>query len=237
MGSERIFHIDELGVVRIRKKKGVKRLSLRMHSSGEVRVTQPYYAPFRTGLQFAMSHASWVEKQRATQGTLKLYDALPIGKGHTLHIRPSDTLRTRVTETDILVYTTASAISDQTPEELRLTKKAIKRALHKQATHYMPQRVQELATKYGYSFTNIHVKSLKTRWGSCSNKQELTFNYYLMMLPDNCIDYVIMHELAHTKHMHHGDGFWSEVASTTPHYLAIKKELKKLQPNIHLFYE
>ena len=56
------------------------------------------------------------------------------------------------------------------------------------------------------------------------------------MLPWEIIDYIIMHELSHTKHMNHSTQFWDEVASTTPDYILLRKQLKALQPGVHAFY-
>ena len=70
------------------------------------------------------------------------------------------------------------------------------------------------------------VKNIKTRWGSCSSLNNINLNLHLMRLPDHLIDYVILHELAHTKEKNHGKSFWNLVDSLVMDLKEMKKELK-----------
>ena len=71
------------------------------------------------------------------------------------------------------------------------------------------------------------------RWGSCSSDQMITLSYFLMQLPWDLIDYVILHELAHTKHLNHGPGFWSELEALCPDARARRKSIKEFRPAIN----
>ncbi len=77
------------------------------------------------------------------------------------------------------------------------------------------------------SYNRLTVKEQKTRWGSCSSKGNLNFNWKLMMMPEAAIDYVVVHELAHRKHMNHSSSFWREVEKTLPDYRDRREWLKK----------
>lgn len=76
-------------------------------------------------------------------------------------------------------------------------------------------------------YSRITVKEQKTRWGSCSSKGNLNFNWKLMMMPEMIIDYVVIHELAHRKHMDHSPSFWKEVEKILPDYKERRGWLKK----------
>lgn len=238
MTRERVEIIEDIGTVRITKKRGVKRISMRLHSSGEIRVSQPVYMPYSVGIIFAKSHKEWLKKHISKQEPLKLYDGLPIGKQHILrHSRHANTkTRTRLVGDELVVYSSRPNLSELNTADIVIVKKAIKRCLILQANNILPNQLRHLATGYGYSYKSIYIKPLKTRWGSCSNTKEITFNCYVMMLPQDCIDYVMLHELAHTKHMHHGENFWNELARTSPNYKTIRKKMKQLQPSVHAFY-
>ncbi len=80
---------------------------------------------------------------------------------------------------------------------------------------------------YNFKFNNISVKNQRTRWGSCSSKGNLNFNYKILLLPENIADYVIVHELCHLKELNHSYKFWNLVAQTIPNYSNIRKELMK----------
>lgn len=79
---------------------------------------------------------------------------------------------------------------------------------------------------YKLKFNKITVKRQKTRWGSCSSKGNLNYNYKILFLPDYIADYIIAHELCHLQEFNHSRKFWRLVAQTVPDYLEIKKKLK-----------
>jgi len=236
MAASHIIELPTIGIVHVQKKRGVKRISMRLHASGEVRVSQPFYLPYSAGIYFAKSQTEWILKQRLKSVTLELYDGMPIGKLHTLQIRESEKLATRVSNNAIVVSASADSIRQKEYSYVVAVKKAIKRALIKEAAEQLPRRLEQLATHYGYSYKEAKTKPMKARWGSCSTTKVITLNCYLLMLPWEIIDYVILHELSHTKHMNHSATFWNEVASSTPDYKQQRTQLKKLQPKIHAFY-
>jgi predicted metal-dependent hydrolase len=86
---------------------------------------------------------------------------------------------------------------------------AIWRILLKEGRDYLPLRVRELALEHGLSFSGVKVRRMKSRWGSCTPKNGINLNSWLLMLPDHLSDYVILHELAHTRHRDHGPRFWA----------------------------
>lgn len=77
------------------------------------------------------------------------------------------------------------------------------------------------------TFHNITVKEQKTRWGSCSSKKNLNFNWKLLMMPESILEYVVVHELAHLKYMNHSQYFWKEVEKVLPDYKNRRKWLKE----------
>jgi predicted metal-dependent hydrolase len=91
------------------------------------------------------------------------------------------------------------------------------------------QKVVEWNKYYGFSYEKIGVKNQKTRWGSCSRKGNLNFNYKIVHLPKNLVDYLVVHELCHLKEFNHSRNFWSLVAQTVPNYKQLRAELKKYQ--------
>ena len=77
-----------------------------------------------------------------------------------------------------------------------------------------------------FKFNKINIKNQKTRWGSCSKKGNLNFNYKIALLPERMANYIIIHELCHLKEFNHSRKFWNLVAKLMPDYLDIKEELK-----------
>jgi hypothetical protein len=97
--------------------------------------------------------------------------------------------------------------------------------LFEQARAYIPGRVKILADRNNFNYNSVRVKKLKSRWGSCSSKGNLSFNYKLLYFKSKIIDYVIIHELCHLKEMNHSKRFWSLVESLFPDYKEWKMQL------------
>lgn len=91
----------------------------------------------------------------------------------------------------------------------------IEAAMKAEAKRFLPQRVKELASKNNFVYTVVKINKSKTRWGSCSVKKNINLSYYCMLLPEYLIDFIVLHELCHTKEMNHGAGFWSILNSVT----------------------
>jgi len=101
-------------------------------------------------------------------------------------------------------------------------KKLLKRLLKK----YLEVRVAEIAKKNDFTFKSISISSAKTNWGSCGGKNTLNFTYKLALCPYPVIDYIIVHELCHTKIKNHSANFWAEVKRIYPEYKHCEKWLK-----------
>lgn len=95
-----------------------------------------------------------------------------------------------------------------------------------QALALINKRIQYFNATCCYKFNKINIKNQKTRWGSCSKKGNLNFNYKIALLPERLADYIIFHELCHLKEFNHSQKFWNLVAKAMPDYLEIRKELK-----------
>jgi hypothetical protein len=89
------------------------------------------------------------------------------------------------------------------------------------------ERLEYFNAFYGFKIGKVSVKNQKSRWGSCSKKGNLNFNYKIAKLPAKVADYIIIHELCHLGEFNHSRAFWSLVASTMPDYLEIRRSLRK----------
>ena len=103
--------------------------------------------------------------------------------------------------------------------------------LRKEAKRILPDRTKQLAANYGFTYLEVKIQSSKTRWGSCSRAQSINLSLYLLLLPYHLIDYVILHELCHTKEMNHGANFWIWMDRVTNNK---SNELKAELKNYHM---
>lgn len=95
------------------------------------------------------------------------------------------------------------------------------------ALKIFPERVEYYARLMGVSYGRITIREQKTRWGSCSSKGNLNFNWKLVMMPMEILDYVVVHELAHRREMNHSKAFWKIVGQAMPDYQERRKRLKE----------
>lgn len=95
-----------------------------------------------------------------------------------------------------------------TTEMQERVKRGIIMALQHRAKEILPHRLEILAAKHGFKYSKIAVRNSHTRWGSCSNRGNINLSIFLMLLPDELIDYVLLHELCHTIELNHSPRFW-----------------------------
>lgn len=97
---------------------------------------------------------------------------------------------------------------------------------HKErARNLLTRRLEYWNTFYGFRYNRISVKRHTTKWGSCSSKKNINFNYKILFLPKALQNYIVVHELCHIKELNHSERFWNLVAQTQPNYLTLRKKL------------
>lgn len=101
-----------------------------------------------------------------------------------------------------------------------------------EAIEVIPGIVRKYAKLMGVTYGNITIRNQKTKWGSCSSKGNLNFNCYIMLFDQPEIEYLVVHELAHRKHMDHSEAFWAEVEKVIPDYKQRRQNIKDKEPEI-----
>jgi hypothetical protein len=126
---------------------------------------------------------------------------------------------------------TVPCAEDNSEEQTQM----IRSALISWYKHHAELKLNEKVNRYATSVcnganhpepTSVGIKSYKARWGSCSSKGKLDFNWKIVMAPNRMVDYVVVHELCHLKHHDHSPKFWKEVERILPDYLECKEWLK-----------
>lgn len=133
---------------------------------------------------------------------------------------------------DETVVIACPAHADFTTDRVQtLVKNAVMRAMRKKAEEYLPPLVQYWSSLFDLPYNKVTISKARSRWGSCSSKRDISLSFYLMLLPAHLMDYVILHELAHTREMNHGPKFWELLNQLTDDKaLALRKELRMHRP-------
>jgi len=103
-----------------------------------------------------------------------------------------------------------------------------------EATKKIPDRVRWYACRIGAEFRSVKITDARKRWGSCGKDNSLNFSWHLIMAPLSVLDYVVVHELAHTIEKNHSRSFWSKVATICPNYRSRMQWLKKNEHLLHI---
>lgn len=148
-------------------------------------------------------------------------------------------LSMRASSIDEFIHKKAEWVLDRLEYFRQFPKKTV---IHNKRKHFIEhkekaralvrERLQHFNRFYGLSWNSISIRNQRSRWGSCSRKRNLSFNYKLALLPKHLADYVIVHELCHIKEMNHSKSFWDLVAKTAPEHKVNRKELRRLSASL-----
>lgn len=228
--AQKIVFLEGVGEITLSKRKGTKNIRMSVGPTGKVRVGIPYWLPYSAGLQFADRRRDWITKHQPNFKLSQLANGSKIGKSYRLdYIYEPGRAKTATRIKDNSVRVVSGLNISNVSLQVHAVK-AAERALKKEAEALLPDRLIQLANRYGYSFKSVKVKRMTSRWGSCSSDKLITLNYYLMQLPWQLIDYVLVHELIHTKHLNHSQQFWSDFEIIVPNAKLTRKQLKDYRP-------
>ena len=112
-------------------------------------------------------------------------------------------------------------LEQEWPEPVELDKKAARKKL--------TERINAISERYGLPFNRLFIRNQRTRWGSCSSKKNINLNIELVRLPEELMEYVIMHELVHTRVPSHGKAFWTALSAYLPESRLLDARLREHQ--------
>lgn len=221
----------EFGTITVRRSALARNVSLKVDHKGTLVVSMPKRAPLYLAKQLVEQTRHRVRQtiQKAKSQLTILQHGDLIGKSHKLVIRDGEVLGGRIIGTFIEI-TLPEDSSVEAAEVQDYIKQLALKALRTQAKSYLSRQLGSLADQHGFSYETVRFSSAGTRWGSCSSSGTISLNIWLMQLPFELIDYVIIHELCHTQEMNHSRDFWRLVENILPDYRERRRALKDKHP-------
>ena len=212
----------EIFEVKYKKHPFSKSIKITLKKDDLILVTMPYLCPYKTGRDFLMSNFDKIksfkyETKKISKDIKTKFDTLKIIESNKLEIK---------TQKNIVYFYYPNNISFDDDRIQKPLREAYKKAIRIEAKNYLPDRLSFLARKYGFSYGEVAIRNQKTRFGSCSYKNNINLNINLMNYDFDVIDYVLIHELCHTKVKNHSIKFWAEVEKYCPEYKNLRKKLK-----------
>lgn len=226
------FHDNEFGEITIRRSLRSSAVRISVAPNGTLKASLPSYAPLFMVKRLVNSSRAQLRSMLAQhKPAYDLQDGMQIGKSHRLAIINGRHFTVKRYKQQITVILgPADLITNPTIENKVRTE--ITAALRLEAKHYLPRRLRQLADTLGYDYERIRFSHAGSRWGSCSSSGTISLNIALMKLPHELIDYVLVHELSHTKQMNHSTQFWRLVEQGDPSYKLHRRLLKQQTPVI-----
>ena len=221
----------EIGKVHYVTNSRAKRVILKVKPDSSVWITLPKFYSLEKAEAFMMSKSNWIFKTQeklAKKIQTKLYvqDDEFITHFHKVSFVETECDSPYTKVSDFILKVHYSPLLNRDDESVQsVILEAIPKLLRKDAKDYFPNRLNELAEEFGFKYTSLRVTSAKTRWGSCSTRNSINLTIYLMRLPFELVDFVMLHELCHTVHKNHGPKFHALLESCSP---GKKKEYEKL---------
>lgn len=216
MATQRILTDEDFGRIVIRTRRTARNISMRVKPDGLFLVVPPFsrvdrileaIAPFRLDLleSFRKVAVRPIDFNFNIQ-TECFHLSLVPSRLHCFTVKNEGE--------EMRIYCPAE--TDFSREDVqKLVRNAIVRALKKKAESYLPLLLKAWSERYGLPYRKVRITGARTRWGSCTATRVISLSCYLMLVPAHLMDYVILHELAHTREMNHGPRFWELLDSLT----------------------
>lgn len=226
--------VEGIGPVTLRRSRHARRFAIRVTMLDGVQVTVPWSASYASALETVQRHRDWVlremrkRKEREERQLGTFAEGGLVTRSHRLLAEPADVDKATL-------YVRSGVIAVKYPRTLPLDSPSVRRAIHAgmlaayriEAHQYLPGRVRELAARHGFLYRRLFIKNLRSRWGSCSAANNINLALQLMRLPDELVDYLILHELVHTKVKNHGPGFWKLLDEVSGDAKGLDRKLRK----------
>lgn len=191
-------------ILTFRTSSRAKRVAIVVHSSSEVEVRMPRDVSEREGRRFVEAKREWIlgALTKFARQEKKLEGAYTVPKGSR---RDLETYRSQAL---LLVKSRLAAFNK---------------------LYAMSNMLNTECSTCGFTYGNISIRNTKSRWGSCSKKRNLNFNYRIVFLPQHLADYLVVHELCHLGEFNHSKKFWNLVGNTIPDFKEQRRELRRVK--------
>lgn len=213
---------EDFGKIEFVRSARARSVRVRILVSG-LKITIPQDASEKTAIDFVNSVAPKIRKKQELLRKKETSNPTILTENNVLKTLTFDVKLVRTARKDIYFSLKNSILTIEFPENADEKSdttqlyfwNGINYFLKKEARRILPDRVKQLAEKYKFRYSGVKIQPSKTRWGSCSRERSINLSQYLLLLPANLVDYVILHELCHTIEMNHGPRFWKLMDEVT----------------------
>ena len=198
---------------------------LRILPFGGLEVVIPVRFPRNLVAGLVAEHADWARRQLAQQSQLRESISLP-----TVLVLAFDNSSTPIRYLSAAPSRQGELFSDSAAECIEIHAAGQRAAfaelrgwVRRRARQLLPPLLERVSRQTGLTYNRVSIRSQKTRWGSCSSRGNISLNDQLLFLPADAVEYLMVHELCHTRHLNHSKAFWTLVQTHCPGYRTHEK--------------
>ncbi len=221
--KKKVEIIDNVKVVRTLNRK--KTLTLRI-KNGQIEILCPYYTSVNYLKNIITKKKNWIRREKEINAK-NLSEIDQISKGYISYKGFKLSLIYEKSDADSILLENNVLKVFHSKESFKKKKKLIIFWLKSQSFEFLKSRLFFLSNKININFNSLNIRSYRARWGSCNENADISLNWKLIMLPEDVIDYVLIHELAHVVVPNHSKDFWRLVEKKYPDYKSRKNWLKE----------
>jgi len=225
--THKVVQFNRIGDVTFLRNRRSKNIKISVKPDKTVLVSFPFLVSAREVIAFVQNNEAWITQQqnRFESKKSRLVEGLEIKtKQNTIVIQSGE--KSKVEKKGNTVHLCLKDLDS--PEAQSITENVLTQIYRHEAKKILPERLRELAVKHGFYYNKITIRDNRRNWGSCSSKNNISLNLQMMKLPDKLIDYILLHELVHTKIKNHGPEFWRELDLLTRNQAKeLAKQVKK----------
>ncbi|MCP4334452.1 MAG: M48 family metallopeptidase [Gammaproteobacteria bacterium] len=210
----------------LRVSRRARHARLQVKPFGGLEVVIPARFPRHQVAALVDRHAAWARRQLARQASLRLAIRLPDELALAF-----DNSTTPIIYRDDSPFDAGdnrccqSIVIDGVDQRARIDE--LRRYIRRRAQLSLPPLLEQISRSISLEFNRVSIRSQKTRWGSCSNRGNISLNDQLLFLPTETVEYLMIHELCHTHHLNHSRAFWTLVQTHCPGYRNHETHLRK----------
>ena len=211
--TAKVVQFQQIGPVTFVKNRRSKNIKISVKPDQSVRVSFPFYASSLEVSHFVMKNIGWIsgQQQKFEIKRSKIKTGQIQTRLHTITLQEGAANKTKINFNNIEI-----SLADLDSESSRSYLENVLVGIYRfEAQKILPARLTELAQKHGFTFNRLTIRNNRRNWGSCSARNNISLNLQMMKLPDELIDYILLHELVHTRIKNHGPLFWAKLDEST----------------------
>jgi len=226
--TNKVVYFKSIGPVTFFRNRKSKNMKITVKPDHSVLLSFPFFVSDKEVLSFLARNENWIQKQqekvRSDQKMVQEGTVIKT-KLHQVEIkRGKENGKVEVKDDLVTMF-----VHDPENDTIRIYLENLLTKIYRYEAHnLLPPRLKDLARQHGFTYNKITIRNNKRNWGSCSPANNISLNLQMMKLPDKLIDYILLHELVHTRIKNHGERFWQELNRLTDNKAReLAREVKK----------